>query len=125
MTAWNPDELETFATNDEIRLASERPDGSLRKPVRMWVVRLGDEVFVRSVKGPDGPWFRGLMTTRRARIRSDDLERDVTAEDADPTLADAIDEAYREKYRHYPDAPVRSVLTDQARASTTRLVARS
>ena len=124
MAAWNPDELETLATNDEIRLSSERADGSLRKPVRMWIVRLGDEVFVRSVRGPDGPWFRGLWSSRRARIRSGDLERDVSAEDADHTLDDTIDEAYREKYRHYPDAPVRSVLTEQARASTTHLVPR-
>jgi hypothetical protein len=125
MAGWSPDELETLATNDEIRLSSERADGSLRKPVRMWMVRLGDDVFVRSVKGPDGPWFRGLRTTDRARIRSGELERDVTAEDADHDLDDAVDEAYREKYRRYPDAPVRSVLTEQARASTTRLVPRS
>ena len=125
MAGWSAEELETLATNDEIRLESERVDGSLRKPVRMWVVRVGDDVFVRSVKGPDGPWFRGLRTRRRARIRSGDLERTITAEDADEHLGDAIDEAYREKYRHYPDATVRSVLTESARASTTRLVPRS
>ena len=122
MAAWTPDELETMANQDELELASQRTDGSFRDPVTIWMVRVGDDVFVRSVKGPDGPWFRGTRTVGRGRARADVVERDVAFEDADGSLAEEIDEPYREKYRRYASNTVDSVLTDQAKASTTRLV---
>jgi hypothetical protein len=39
MTDWPSDELEKIAAADELQLASARPDGRLRKPVTIWVVR--------------------------------------------------------------------------------------
>ena len=91
----------------------------------MWVVRHGDDAYVRSVKGPDGPWFQGTRTRSRGRISIDDVERDVAFEDADHALDDAIDEEYRAKYGRYPEFTLRTVLTPQARASTIRLDRRS
>jgi hypothetical protein len=51
MTAWTGDELSKIEAADELQIASVRRDGSLRNPVTIWVVRLGDDVFVRSVNG--------------------------------------------------------------------------
>ncbi|MFN2107909.1 MAG: DUF2255 family protein [Candidatus Promineifilaceae bacterium] len=34
---------------EELRIASLRSDGTLRKPVIIWVVRVGDDLYVRSV----------------------------------------------------------------------------
>jgi hypothetical protein len=111
-----------MASEDELELASQRSDASLREPVTIWMVRVGDDVFVRSVKGSDGPWFRGTRTVGRGRARAGQLERDVAFEDADGSLGEAIDDAYRDKYRRYASDIVGSVLTEQAKASTTRLV---
>jgi hypothetical protein len=122
VAAWTDLELETMASEDEPELASERSDGSLREPVTIWMVRVGDDVFVRSVKGPEGPWFRGTRTVRRGRARAGDVERNVAFEDADRSRGEAIDGAYRDKYRRYASDIVGSVLTEQAKASTTRLV---
>ena len=123
MTAWTSDELTKIGTAEELRLASMRRDDTLRKPVTMWVVRQGDRLYVRSVKGPTGPWFRGTQTRRQGHIRAGGVDKDVSfVFDTDDEVNDQIDAAYREKYRRYPDSIVNSVLTPAARSSTIKLV---
>jgi hypothetical protein len=39
MTTWTSDELDNIGNADELQLATQRPDGSLRNPVTIWVVR--------------------------------------------------------------------------------------
>jgi hypothetical protein len=123
MTAWTSDELTKIGSAEELKLASMRRDDTLRKPVIMWVVRHGDRLYVRSVNGPTGVWFRGTQTRRRGRIRAGGVDKDVTfVFDTDDNVNDQIDAAYREKYRRYPDSIVNSVLTPAARSSTIELV---
>jgi hypothetical protein len=55
MTAWTSDELTKIGGAEELELASRRHDGTLRNPVTMWVVRHGDNLYVRSVQAPGGP----------------------------------------------------------------------
>src|SRR5437667_299891 len=52
MTEWTKDELTKIGSAEELQIASLRRDGTLRKPVTIWVVRDGDSLHVRSVKGP-------------------------------------------------------------------------
>jgi hypothetical protein len=52
MTTWTADDLERFGEAEEVRIAGMRRDGSLRKPVIVWVVRVDDELYTRSVNGP-------------------------------------------------------------------------
>jgi hypothetical protein len=61
MAGWTNDELDKIAAADELELASTRSDGSLRKPVTIWVVRYGDDLYVRSVRGRSSTWFRGVQ----------------------------------------------------------------
>ena len=65
MTAWTNDELTKIGFAEELQIASLRSDGTLRKPVTIWVVRLGDELYVRSVNGRTAGWFRGTLDTPR------------------------------------------------------------
>ena len=51
MGAWTGDELERIGAAEELRLASLWRDGTLRPCVTMWVVRAGDDIYVRSVNG--------------------------------------------------------------------------
>ncbi|MFI6006062.1 DUF2255 family protein [Streptomyces sp. NPDC051366] len=44
MTDWNGTDLEKIAAAEELDLASERSNGTLRDPVTMWVVRSGDRL---------------------------------------------------------------------------------
>ncbi len=51
MTTWMSEELNKIGNAEELQIASLRHDGTLRKPVTIWVVRLGDDLYVRSVNG--------------------------------------------------------------------------
>jgi hypothetical protein len=123
MTTWTSEELTKVGAADELRLQSRRADGTLRDPVTMWVIRHGDDLYVRPVKGRDG-WYRGTRTRLEGHIRSGGIDKNVTFADADTDsgLNDAIDAGYRAKYRAYPASIVGSVLTHQARSATIRLV---
>jgi hypothetical protein len=104
---------------------SSRPrrDDTLRKPVTMWVVRHCDRLYVRSVKGTTGAWFRGTQTRRRGRIQAGVVEKEVKFDfGTDEEVNVQIDAAYREKYRRYPDRIVNSVLTPAAPSSTIELL---
>jgi hypothetical protein len=122
MSAWTSGELDTIAAADELEIASLRRDRTLRAPVTVWVVRHGDDLYVRSVKGPTGAWFRGTRAHREGRIRAGGVDREVTFKEAGDALGDEIDRAYRAKYRRYAANIVNSVLTPQARSATLRLV---
>jgi hypothetical protein len=102
MTAWTNEELTKIDGADELEIASLRPDGTLRDPVTIWVVRLGEELYVRSVRGRNGPWFRGTQARREGRIRAGGVQKDVTFVDADRDIDDEVDAAYRSKYQSYP-----------------------
>ena len=51
MATWSSDELKKIGTAEELLIASLRRDGTLRNAVTIWVVRVGDDLYVRSVNG--------------------------------------------------------------------------
>lgn len=124
MSAWTSDELKKIGTAEELQIASLRADGTLRQPVIIWVVRLGDDLFVRSVNGRTSGWFRGVQTRHEGHIQAGGVEKDVTfVEETDSAINDQIDAAYRTKYRRYPQY-VAPLLPPAARAATIKLVPR-
>ena len=50
-SGWTDDELARIGDATELELASRRPDGTLRSFTTMWVVRVGDDLYVRSAGG--------------------------------------------------------------------------
>jgi hypothetical protein len=123
MAGWNPTELEQIARAPEIEISSLREDGALTKPVTIWAARAGDELYVRSVRGGAGHWYRAAERRHEGRIEAGDVAVDVAFEDAPHHLDDELDAAYKEKYG-YPSDPVDSITTAEAQATTTRIVPR-
>jgi hypothetical protein len=121
MTGWTEEELRRIGEANELRLASTRRDGTLRPYVTMWVVRAGDELYVRSAYGPDNPWFRRAKASGVGRIRAGGLERDVRFAEPAPGVHAGIDAAYHTKYDRYGPQIVGSVVGPQAEAVTIRL----
>ena len=125
LMAWTSDELNRIGTAEELQIASLRHDGTLRKPVIIWVVRLGDDLYVRSVNGRTSAWFRGVLVQHAGHIHAGGIEKDVTfVEEIDPDLNDKIDAAYLSKYRRYPQY-VAPMVNAEVRAATIKLVPRS
>jgi hypothetical protein len=125
MTEWTSEELREIGTAEELRIASLRRDGTLRNPVTIWVVRLGDDLYVRSVNGRTSAWFRGTQARHEGHIRAGGVEKDVTFVDADPDLNDQIDAAYRTKYRRYAASIISHIVSPEARSATIKLAPRS
>ena len=122
MSAWTEDELRRVGDAVELELASRRPDGSLRPYTTMWMVRVGDDLYVRSAGGPDRPWYRHALAADTGRIRAGGFERDVAFAEADPSVHDAIDDAYHAKYDRYGPGPVGAVTGPAVHQVAIRLV---
>jgi hypothetical protein len=124
MSAWTSDELNRIGNAEELKIAGQRADGTLRKAVIIWVVRLGEELYVRCVNGRKGAWFCGALTQHAGRIWAGGVEKDVTfIEEENPDVNAKIDEAYLTKYKRYPQY-VAPMVTPKVRAATIKLVPR-
>jgi hypothetical protein len=122
MAVWTRDELSRIGGAEEVDVAAITRAGSVRNRVTIWLVRHGEDLFVRSVSGREGAWFRAVHGSKEGRIWAGKLERDVTFEESDSAINDEIDAAYRSKYRRYAGRILNSVLTPEARSTTLRLV---
>jgi hypothetical protein len=123
MSAWASKELDRIGQADELEVAPRRADGSTRRPTPVWVVRVGDELYVRSWEGDAGAWYRAARAGREGRISGGGVTKDVMFIAAGVQVNDAVDEGYRQKYARYPSY-VPPMLAQQARATTLRLVPR-
>jgi len=122
MSGWTDNELAEIGVADELEITSFRNDGTVRPYVTIWVVRVADDLYVRSWKGRSGGWFRRALQRREGRIRAAGIERDVTLEEPGDAVHSAIDNAYRTKYGRYPVAYVQPMVAPDAIAATFRLV---
>jgi hypothetical protein len=125
MIAWTEEELGPIGEAQELQLTSERPDGTFRPYVTIWVVRVDDQLYVRSAYGAGNPWFRRAKTSGVGRIRATGLERDVKFAEPAPDVHPDIDAAYHAKYDRYGPEIVGTVVGPQAHDVTIRLVPRS
>ena len=126
MMIWTSDELKKIGTAEELQIASLRRDGTLRNLVTIWVVRLGEDLYVRSVNGRTSAWFRGVQTRHEGHIRAGGVDKDVTfVEEPDTSVNNQIDTAYATKYRRYAASIIGHINGSEARAATIKLVPRS
>ena len=123
MSTWTSAELGKIEAAEELDLASARGDGTLRNPVTMWVVRHGDDLYVRSVNGRRSTWFRGAQARHEAHVQAGGVDKDVRLVETDD-VDDELDAAYRANYRRYADSIVDTIVSPRARAATLKLVPR-
>jgi len=88
-------------------------------------VRVGDNLYVRSVNGRTSAWFRGVRTRYEGLIQASGVVKDVSfIEESDPAINEQIDAAYRTKYRRYAESIIDHINGSEARAATIKLVPR-
>jgi hypothetical protein len=121
MSAWPNGELEQIGRATELRIASRRPDGSLRRFVTIWAVVANHALYVRSAHGFENAWFQRALRSGEGRIEAGGVERDVVSEAPAPDVADPVTDAYHAKYDRYGPAIVGAVVSSKAVRSTLRL----
>jgi hypothetical protein len=124
MTAWTSDEPARIGRADELQISSRRADESLRPFATIWVVLVGNELFVRSAHGRDNPWFRHALAAGAGRVRTGGVERDVAFEQQRRDTGAPVTAAHHAKYDRYGPATVSTVVSPDAVWSTLRLVPR-
>jgi hypothetical protein len=126
MASWTNAELRKIAAAEELELASVRRDGTLGNTVTIWVVRVGDDLYVRSWKGHNGAWFRATQARHAGHIEAGGAGKDVTfVLEADSVVNDQVDAEYRRKYRRHGARYVDPMVAVTARTTTIKLVPRS
>ncbi len=126
MTTWTSDELNKIGNAEELRIASLRNDGTMRNLVTIWVVRVYDDLYIRSVNGCTSGWFRGVQTRHAGYIRAGGVDKDVTfIEEFDSGINDQIDIAYATKYRRYAASIISHINGSEVQAATVKLVPHS
>jgi hypothetical protein len=79
-----------------------------------------------SIAGPhDQPRFRDTRLRREAHIRAGGVNKDVAFVDADHSIDNQIDAAYRTKYRRYAKSITDRINSPGACSTTIKLVPRS
>jgi hypothetical protein len=125
VTTWAPDELAAIAGSEELQITTQRPDGTPGRTTTIWVVRVGDDLYVRSGYGANNTWYRRATARPAAHIHVPGLDRDVNLAPADPALTAKIDAAYRAKYHRYGPAILNPMTSTDAAAATLRLLPRT
>lgn len=94
--------LQHLADVEEIDIGFRRPDGSTGSTT-VWVVQAGDDVFVRSVRGPRGGWYRRLRADPDGQVQDGGHTHPVHAEPvADARTLAEVTDAYATKYGDSP-----------------------
>ena len=122
MTAWPEDDLRRIGEATELEIAPVRRTGELRRRTPIWVVRAGDDLYVRAAYGAASGWHNVARTSGRARIWAGGVERHVAVEAADTAVLDAVDAGYRSKYGSRYASIVDKINDDEHRRTTLRLV---
>ncbi|WP_353946443.1 DUF2255 family protein [Streptomyces sp. HUAS MG91] len=123
MATWTNNELARIERADELQMEPVRVDGMPPSSVPIWVVRDGDDLYVRSFRGQDGGWYRAAVASGTGHVRSGGVDKDVALVAAtDGVVNDRIDAAYRTKYSRYGARYVDPLVA--SRDTTLKLVPR-
>jgi hypothetical protein len=118
---WSPEQLRHIGESEELEIAVRRGDGNLGRWVPIWVVCVGQGVYVRTwYRRPDG-WFGQVLQSHEARIRVPGVLADVSVTDVGEGSAElrtGVDDAYRTKYSHHGTGTIDQMISDSAAAAT-------
>jgi hypothetical protein len=114
--AW-PDAIDSAP---EVEIETRRGEGAPVHRTIIWAVVDDGEVFVRSLRGASGRWYRELMSDPAAVLHTQHEEFPVQAVQAnDPDSVERTSEALRRKYSD--SRSLASMLADDILDTTVRL----
>jgi hypothetical protein len=124
VTGWGPADARRIGAADEVEITTLTSDGGPRRFVPIWIVQVGEDLYIRSWRGQEGAWFRHAQRELAGRIRVGGDEHAVRFEIPEESVHAGIDDAYRSKYGRYGEGYVGPMIGPDARAATLRLLPR-
>lgn len=106
---------------DEIQIETRQPGANApTHRTTIWVVVAGDDVFVRSVRGNAGRWYREIKANPNAALHIDGQRMTLRAVPvADDAMIARVSDEYRRKYRTSSEMP--AMLRTDTLPTTLRL----
>lgn len=118
---WPTDVLHAIVRADDLHVAPFREDGrTYGTPTWIWCVEVDGELYVRTYNGPHSTWYRSAVDQKAGKIEAAGNTFQVAFEPATGPVNDAIDAAYRAKYKGSPYLD--PMISARARSATMRVV---
>jgi hypothetical protein len=120
--SFDAETLRLLDETGEVRIETRRDENAPEHRTIIWVVTFGGDVFVRSVRGPRGRWYREVSANPAAALHVGDRRIPVRAvsEDDEATI-ERVSEAYRSKYEESAPGPTRAMVRPETLPTTLRL----
>jgi hypothetical protein len=120
--SFDSDTLRLIDGAREVRIETSRDEDAPTHRTTIWVVTVDGTVFVRSVRGGKGRWYREASANPAAALHVGDERIPVRAVPVtdDATIA-AVSEAYREKYGRTSPGSTRAMLQPETLPTTLEL----
>src|SRR5215212_1730083 len=98
--SFDAETLRLLDETDEVYIETRRDGDSPEHRTIIWVVITGGEVFVRSVRGPRGRWYREILSNPEGALHVENYRIPVQAAPAtEGATVDAVSAAFRSKYQ--------------------------
>src|SRR6266498_1831289 len=117
MSQFSAHERRQLAETDEVHVGS-RPG----QKIPIWIVVDGDQVYIRSVKGPAGKWYQALSTNQPFTLHGPSSHWSITSEPVtDEDEISRVNDALNRKYRQRWPGPTDAMLRPEVLPTTLRI----
>ncbi len=120
--SFDAETLQLLDETKESQIETRRDENAPAHRTTIWVVTLDGAVFVRSVRGEKGRWYREVSANPSAALHVGDRRIPVHAVPAtDEPTVEAVSGAYRSKYGQTSPGPTRAMVRPETLPTTLRL----
>ena len=117
-----PDTWRLIDETREVRIETRRDEDAPAHRTTIWVVTVDGSVFVRSVRGGRGRWYREVSANPAAALHVGGDRIPVRAVPVtDDATIEAVSEAYREKYGRTSPGSTRAMVQPETLPTTLEL----
>jgi hypothetical protein len=120
--SFDPETLQLLDETREVLIETRRDEDAPVHRRTIWVVTVDGAVFVRSVRGEKGRWYREVSANPNAALHAGERRIPVRAVPVtdEPTVG-AVSEAYRSKYGRTSPGSTRAMLQPEPLPTTLKL----
>ncbi len=117
-----PETLNLLDETQEVHIETRRDENSPVHRTIVWVVVVDGEVYVRSVRGTKGRWYREISGNSAGALHVGDRRIPVRAAPAtDAPTTQAVSDAIRSKYERDWPGPTAAMLRPDVLPTTLKL----
>ena len=120
--SFDAETLQLLGETKEAQIETRRDEAAPVHRTIIWVVTVDGEVYVRSVRGEKGRWYREVSANPDAALHVGDRRIPVRAVPAtdEPTVG-AVSDAYRDKYGRTSPGSTRAMVQPEILPTTLKL----